>query len=44
MILCLVLTIPEPELVMQRPGTLDELKKLFELVGWKWPRLEVSYL
>ena len=28
---------PEPEPATQTPGDLDELKKLFQLLGWEWP-------
>ena len=28
---------PEPEPATQTPGDLDELKKLFEILGWEWP-------
>ena len=28
---------PVPEPATQTPGDLDELKKLFEILGWEWP-------
>ena len=28
---------PEPEPATQTPGDLEELRKLFELLGWRWP-------
>ena len=35
------LTLPEPELepapATQTPGNLEEMRKLFELLGWRWP-------
>ena len=36
-----VLTVPEPETepdpAIQTPGDLEELRRLFELLGWEWP-------
>ena len=36
-----VLTVPEPEPepdpAIQTPGDMDELRRLFELLGWEWP-------
>ena len=28
---------PEPEPATQTPGNLEEMRKLFELLGWRWP-------